>query len=68
MRNIENLSDFCTSVVGGLLSKSDKHCSTPDVTIWGTRTASTEISHPPYTDVICLGPRINVNGPFVGSI
>ncbi len=64
MRNIENLSEFCTSVVGGLLSKSDKHCST-GVTIWGTGTAPTEASHSPYKDVICGGPRINVYGPFV---
>ncbi len=54
MRNIENLSEFCTSVVGCLLSKSDKHCST-GVTIWGTRTAPTEVSHPPYIDAICFG-------------
>ncbi len=57
------LKVFCTSVVGSLLSKSDKHCST-GVTIWGTGTA-TEASHSPYRDVICGGPRINVYGPFV---
>jgi hypothetical protein len=63
MRNIENLSEFCTSVVGGLLSKSDKHCST-GVTIWGTGTAPREASHSPYRDAICGGPRINVYGPL----
>ncbi len=64
MRNTENLSYLCTSIVGGLLSNSDKHCST-GVTIWGTKTASTEVSHPPYTNVICGGLRINVYVPFV---
>ncbi len=64
MRNIENLREFCTSVVGGLLSNSDKHCST-GVTIWGTRTGPRAASHSPYTNVICGGPRINVYGPFV---
>ncbi len=69
MKNIENLSEFCTSVVGGLLliKKSDKHCST-GVTIWGTRTAPREVSHSPYTDVICGGPRINVLLFCSGSI
>ncbi len=53
MRNIENLSEFCTSVVGGLLSKSDKHCSTG---VTGAREQLLqEASHSPYRDVICFG-------------
>ncbi len=51
MRNIENLSEFCTSLVGGLLSKSDKHCSTPGVTIWAREPKNQKVFYVFTTDL-----------------